>query len=162
MFLLLLVYTSPRCIILMPSRYWLQSWPTAISSNVLRHVTKQCWTVLHHAGPYYYQGNPGAFKCTCTSFLLHFYWLPVLLWLLHAVMWLLLQSLWILLSVGAYGCALTHGAMLANPSAHSATIGVWWCTWGTKGALYLSLLSNYVTPDSAPPYFIIISCPVSL
>ena len=98
----MLHHTSPRCIILMLSRYWLQSWPTATCSNVLRHVIKQCWTVLHHAGSYSYQGNSSAFKCTC---LLHFYWPPVLLWLLHAIM----------PSVGAYGCTLTHGACWRIP-----------------------------------------------
>ena len=111
----MLHYTSPCCIILMLSKYLLQSWPTTTSSNVLRHVIKQCWTVLHHAGPYYYQGNPGAFKCTSTSYLFHFYCHPILVWLLHAVIWLLLQSLWILLSVGAYGCTLTHGACWRIP-----------------------------------------------
>ena len=83
----------------MLSRYLLQSWPTTTSSNVLLHVIKQCWTVLHHAGSYSYQGDSSAFKYTC---LLHFSWPPVLLWLLHAI----------LLSVGAYGCTLTHGCML--------------------------------------------------
>ena len=102
--IIVLHYTSPCCIVLMLSRYLLQSWPTTTSSNVLLHVIKQCWTVLHHAGSYSFQGDSSAFKCTC---LLHFSWPPVLLWLLHAI----------LLSVGAYGCTLTHGACC-----------VWWCT----------------------------------
>ena len=36
--IIVLHYTSPCCIVLMLSRYLLQSWPTTTSSNVLLHV----------------------------------------------------------------------------------------------------------------------------
>ena len=158
----MLPHTSPRCIILMLSRYWLQSWPAATCSHVLHHVIKQCWNVLHHAGPYYYQGNYGAVKCTDTSYLFHFYCHSVQLWLLHAVIWLLLQSFKILLSVGAYGCTLTHSACWRIPVHPQQLLVYGDAPRAPRGHYTHHFCQIMFAPNSAPPYFIIISCPVSL
>ena len=86
----------------------------------------------------------------------------VLLCLLHAVIWLLLQSMWILFSVGAYGCTVTHSACWRIPVHPQQLLVYGDAPRAPRGHYTHHFCHIMFAPNSAPPYFIIISCPVSL
>ena len=89
---------------------------------------------------------------------------PILLWLLYAVIWPYCNhrgSCWVLVHIW-YGCTLTHSACWRIPVHPQQLLVYGDAPRAPRGHYTHHFCHIMFAPNSAPPYFIIISCPVSL